>query len=317
MFRLTSALVLVAGSALGQGTHALPASDFTWVGGGEGMHGVVAFHGADVRFDGDSVKGQPYSAEAVTETTQQLPDGNRITRTNRTMIYRDSEGRTRREETLQGIGPWATADQQRTVIFIQDPVEGAHYVLHPQEKTARKMPLPKLHAQFSNVEIEDGTTGTQRRLKARAAGTVSTRLDAVAGAAVVKQVFEALDEEKLDNRIIEGVEAEGTRTTLTIPAGQIGNERPIEIVSERWFSPELGVELLTTRNDPRMGTTTYRLQNIQRSEPPLTMFLPPDDYKIEEGDPFAGKVIKIRRGAQGEADVEVDAEIERRPQHDR
>lgn len=303
MFRFISALVLLSGSALGQGTHATPASDFTWFGGGGGLHGVVSFHGADVRFDGEPVKGQPYSAEAVTETTQQLPDGNRITRTNRTMIYRDSEGRTRREETLQGIGPWATADQQRTVIFIQDPVEGAHYVLHPHDKTARKMPLPKLSEQFPHAD-QTTEAGTERNrfVHANTVKTTATKI----GGYLDRPKPDPPKEETLDSRIIEGVEAEGTRTTLTIPAGQIGNERPIEIVSERWFSPELGVELLTTRNDPRMGTTTYRLQNIQRSEPPLTMFLPPDDYKIEEGDPFRTRSIHIQR-IIGDPEAEVES----------
>ncbi len=85
--------------------------------------------------------------------------------------------------------------------------------------------------------------------------------------------------------MIEGVESEGTRTTVTISAGQIGNELPIQIVSERWFSPELQVVILSKHNDPRMGETVYRLSNINRSEQPRTLFEVPSDYKIVESSP--------------------------------
>jgi len=67
--------------------------------------------------------------------------------------------------------------------------------------------------------------------------------------------------------------ANGSRSTTTIPAGQIGNEQPIQIVSEQWVSPDLQVLVLTKHTDPRSGETTYRLNNITRVEPANT-FLP-------------------------------------------
>ena len=85
----------------------------------------------------------------------------------------------------------------------------------------------------------------------------------------------------LGKQIIEGVEAEGTRTTITIPAGEIGNERPIEIVSERWYSPELQLVVMTRNSDPRSGETTYKLTNINRTEPAKTLFEVPSDYTIK------------------------------------
>jgi hypothetical protein len=81
--------------------------------------------------------------------------------------------------------------------------------------------------------------------------------------------------------VIEGVQAEGARTVVTIPAGTIGNQAPIEIVSERWFSPELGVVVMSRRSDPRFGETTYRLQNIVRGEPSPELFQVPPDYTVE------------------------------------
>ena len=88
--------------------------------------------------------------------------------------------------------------------------------------------------------------------------------------------------EQLGKQTIEGVEAEGTRATTTIPAGEIGNERPIVITSERWYSPELQTVVMTRRSDPRQGETTYRLTNINRSEPPRSLFEVPADYTIKE-----------------------------------
>jgi len=83
---------------------------------------------------------------------------------------------------------------------------------------------------------------------------------------------------------MEGVSAEGTRTTITIPAGQIGNEQPIVTVTERWYSPELQVMVMNKRTDPRTGTTTYKLTNVNRSEPSPALFQVPADYTINNSE---------------------------------
>jgi hypothetical protein len=88
--------------------------------------------------------------------------------------------------------------------------------------------------------------------------------------------------EQLGKQIIEGVLAEGTRTTETIAAGEIGNERPIEIVSERWYSPELQLVVMTRHSDPRSGETTYKLTNINRAEPVKSLFEVPAGFTVKE-----------------------------------
>jgi hypothetical protein len=93
--------------------------------------------------------------------------------------------------------------------------------------------------------------------------------------------------ESLGKQTIEGVEAEGKRTTTTIPADAIGNERPIEMVSETWYSPELQTTIMSKRSDPRTGETTYRLTNIRRGEPDASLFQVPSDYTVKEGG-FSG-----------------------------
>ena len=87
------------------------------------------------------------------------------------------------------------------------------------------------------------------------------------------------ERKSLGTRDFDGVKADGTQTTQTIPAGEIGNEKPIVIVSERWFSPELQLVVFARTRDPRAGETTYRLANLKRGEPPAELFKVPADYR--------------------------------------
>lgn len=213
-----------------------------------------------MRFGDRLVKGVPYSAQIVTESTQTLGDGTRITRKSTGAVYRNGEGRTRREQKLGAIGPIALEGEPQQVVFINDPVGGAHYVLDEGSRTARKLPYlenppaqPPLPSDF-----------------AEKADPVKT--------------------ESLGKQMIEGVEAEGTRSTITIPAGRVGNDRPLEIVSERWYSPELQVVVLSKHKDPFAGENVYRLTNISRDEPALNLFEVPAGYSIttEKGPPRNG-----------------------------
>jgi len=222
----------------------------------------------EMRFDGKVVKGAPYSATAITESVQTLPNGARITHKTTASIYRDSEGRTRREMTLDRIGPFATADEPAQMIFINDPVAGVLYILDQRNHTARKMANDRPSRRSPSERAPE-----RAHEKAPAEGKT----------------------ESLGKQVIEGVEAEGVRSVITIPEGRIGNDRPIEIVSERWDSSELQTVVLSKHNDPRFGESVYRLTNINRAEPAQTLFEVPADYKVEEGQPggfFGGRRMK-------------------------
>ncbi len=73
--------------------------------------------------------------------------------------------------------------------------------------------------------------------------------------------------ESLGTQVTDGLNTEGTRYTSTIAAGEIGNAKPITVVSEQWYSSELQMVVASKRSDPRFGDVTYTLTNIQRSEP--------------------------------------------------
>jgi hypothetical protein len=247
-------------------------------------------------FDGAVVKNAPYSAEAVTETTQTLADGNRISRKTNATLYRDSEGRTRREEALGAIGPWASNGEPAQSVFINDPVSKTNLVLDTKNKTAHKMPSPrvmmtealnglneaKIKVERTSVtEIEHQSQSTNGDGPAAAAAKIQAEMAMThlqPGMTLSSGSEKNAQKESLGTQMIEGVQAEGTRTTITIPAGAIGNDLPIQVVSERWYSPELHTVVMTKHSDPRMGDTVYRLTSINRSEPAPSLFQAPADY---------------------------------------
>jgi hypothetical protein len=248
------------------------------------MH--IEFMSGPIAFDSEPVTGAPYSADAVTEVVQTLADGNRIVRESKAQVSRDGKGRTRREEGLSMFGPViggpnGTAELRH--VQISDPTSKTTIMLDLQNKIAHKVPAPTFT--FNDKPIGAGARVEQFQIAlpppppgAPAGGVHVFRREGIAaGDAAAKPVAE-----KLGTQLIEGVEAEGTRTTLTIPAGQIGNELPITVVSERWFSPELKVLVMSRQSDPRYGETTYRLTNLTRGEPSPDLFEVPADFKVVE-----------------------------------
>ena len=91
-----------------------------------------------------------------------------------------------------------------------------------------------------------------------------------------------ISSDALGNKQILGLRAEGTRQTMTIPAGVFGNVGPIQVVTERWYSPELRIVLESRRSDPRLGDVTYRVTSLVRGEPDAALFAIPADYATIE-----------------------------------
>ena len=219
----------------------------------------VRLLGAQSGRPGQVVKGAPYSADVTSEITQTLADGNKIRQASSERVYRDSEGRTRREPslaTLSSVAPGGSAPQ---VAFIDDPIAGVSYALDLPNRTvtrsAWRQPLPGNQPQAPN----------QPRRQAQGANDPNVKT------------------ESLGRQIVAGVPADGDRTTLTIPAGQIGNALAIQIVTERWYSPDLQTVVLRKRSDPRAGETVFQLTNIIRAEPPSTLFVAPPDFQVVQG----------------------------------
>ena len=236
---------------------------------GPGGPGGARFLGAEPGMGGRVVKNAPYSADVVTESTQTLADGNHIRQSSTSHFSRDSEGRTRLEQSLNGLAAIAGGTTLPHVVFIHDPVAGQSYALNANSKTVTRSGMP--HGRGPQAE----GFGNSMRDQGRGRGQFGAR----------NANEQNVKTESLGRQTIEGVLADGTRTTLTIPAGQMGNEQPIQVVTERWFSPDLQTVVLSKRSDPRTGETVTRLSNINRSEPSSTLFQVPADYKVTDENP--------------------------------
>jgi hypothetical protein len=274
---------------------------------------------------GSVVKGAPYSAEAVTDTTQTLADGNRIVQHSTATEYRDSEGRERREQVLANLGGFSAQSNPVQTIFISDPVAGVNYSLNSSDRSAMKLPVPTLpppppgggfapdvlyrQVTINGVSVSGPASGPGPMIAATVS-SVAGPVTATAGpgsnaifvrrgmvstaGATFDQALPAPNVEQLGSKSIAGVSATGTRTTITIPAGQIGNDQPIVITDERWYSPELQVTVQSTHSDPRVGATTYALQNVSRAEPSPTLFQVPADYAVTDApEPFTKRVMPL------------------------
>jgi hypothetical protein len=268
---------------------------------------------------GITVKGAPYSGEEVNQTDQLLADGTRIHRENRSTVYRDSEGRTRRE----------TPDN----ITITDPVANVTYILDPKSMTGQKLAMATATYAFSRSGSSGGTgtptTATftmtsdgdgpariivngepldekavaEAMAKAKASGATQTvtyeRREVTTGVGsgtgvgvgvgtaggvfrVGGKALRNAAREELGKQTIEGVNADGMREVSTIEAGAIGNDRPIQISTESWYSADLQMNVMTKHSDPRNGDESFRLTNINRAEPAAYLFQLPAGYQINE-----------------------------------
>ena len=265
-----------------------------------GMANNVSFVAGEL-IGGKTVAGAPYSAQIVTDSVQTLADGNRIVQHGTGSVARDSQGRERRQMPLPSLGANGAGSPPQNVI-ISDPVAGVNYMLNPEDHTAAKLPSPPAGLPTPQVATA-GATG------AMVAGVMTKHVEILtggpgpgaAGAAGAGPVMfyrssgsaaspDPPATEDLGTQQIQGVSAQGTRTTITIPAGQIGNDQALKIVDERWYSPELQVVVLQKHSDPRMGQNTYSLQAISRAEPSPDLFQVPADYMVRDSPAIQYKI---------------------------
>ena len=231
---------------------------------------------------GAPVQGAPYSATITNESIQTLEDGTHINQTTTGNIARDSQGRTRQDAFLPPIGNLSAADAPH-IVFIQDPVAQTAFTLDLTDKTARKMPaLP------ANISTSDASGGGPVKFAMQLSDSMPSGGPPPMGIAMQRTIVANSDQgqvntEDLGSQTMEGVLVNGVRTTRTIPAGEIGNDKPISIVTEVWTSPDLKTIIYSKRTDPRMGQQTFQLTNLVRSEPDSSLFTVPPDFKIVDG----------------------------------
>jgi len=241
--------------------------------GGPGFHrmellGIGGFHGNKV------VTGAPFSAVAVTTFSHTLADGNKISNTHQVNLYRDSQGRFRKDGTVPPMGELAVA-QPHSFVVIHDPVASKGYLLNPDKKVAHVMTMKGHGHKGPNAPVGDASS---------AAAPDAIEANEPENPNVTK--------ESLGTQTINGISAQGTRYTRVIAAGSIGNDKTITVTREVWYSPDLQMVVQSKHSDPRFGDTTYSLTNIQRTEPAANLFTVPSDYTVKEGGPRPGMMHK-------------------------
>jgi hypothetical protein len=242
---------------------------------------------------GEVVEDAPYSGVGTTEVVNTLADGNRIVHKNTMRYYRDSMGRTRTEYQLAAVGPF-TLDETRRVVMINDPVADKHYVLHEGMKRAdifsNTAPGPDPteapmagRSITKKVVIHDkpGTPGGPPDV-VFFAGPATAAVRLPPGAGCGPETRKLPQSVPMGERVIDGIKTVGSSLQFTLAPGEVGNEQPINVRSEQWFSPELRVVIASTHRDPLAGDTTYRLEQISRAEPDPSLFTVPADYTKSE-----------------------------------
>ena len=229
-------------------------------------------------FNPQTVAGSPFSATDQSHSLQVLGDGTRIERTESHRLYRDSQGRTRTESGAAGS----------RIVTIQDPVAGTMVTLNEAARTAEKSAAPRMQMQLQKATA--GLAAARVQIQGHIAGDGPATVTMTQGLAVPGSaaVFSSTkpDTEELPAQNINGVLASGKRTTLTIPAGEIGNDRPIRVVGETWYSNDLQMMVKSSNTDPRFGDTNFELTSINRVEPDPSLFQIPADYNVVESKAF-------------------------------
>jgi hypothetical protein len=192
----------------------------------------------------------PFTATVNTEWIRQLPDGSAITLKNHRAIARDAAGRIFQERRAL-VPDEAKANSGVTQIEISDPVLHELYICIPQEHTCQL-------EEFSPRESAPyGSPG---------------KLHLAQGA--------SSESEDLGKQSIGGVETAGTRETTVIPANTIGNNSPLISKREFWYSPQLGVNLISKLQHPLSGTQNFEVSDITLGEPDAKLFEVPSGSRI-------------------------------------
>jgi hypothetical protein len=258
--------------------------------------GTVTTFGMEA-LGGKVVTGKPFVGTEERHSLQVLGDGTRIETSDTDKIYRDEQGRTRVE---RDGGKFVT---------IQDPVSGTTFELDTTARTFRKsqvrtsiqvrssasgnvsyVAVDQLKKQAAESLAAAGGVTVARLSETEASGQAAAMADelkkkllaetAAAGSSdkISLKAENAVPKVDLGTQMVNGVMAQGSRTTLTIPVGQIGNDRAIRVVGEQWYSNDLQMMVKSSNTDPRFGDTTYQLTGITQVSPDPSLFQAPADY---------------------------------------
>ena len=195
--------------------------------------------------------GAPFTATVVTEWTRLLEDGTTTTIKNHRTVARDSVGRVFQER--RNFSP--NGDKETTTLSeldYVDPIRHELYVCFARTHTCNVHPYD-----------QPATAPVSR--------PASVTLPNGAGSITL---------ESLGQNAIDNLEVLGSREITTINRGANGYQHPEPTIKEFWYSPQLEVNLITKRFEPRGGAQNFTLENINLNEPNPNLFVPPANYKL-------------------------------------
>jgi hypothetical protein len=225
------------------------------------MAGMFEFGGLMGGFGGKVVTGQPIMASFSITRTETLP-GNTITNTTNGTFARSADGSTYRNVKFTAIGPWASSGKAKEFAYIRNIAQGMQYLVNVSKGTYEAFPIREHNPPKGPMK--------DRPDKPNAADESVTDNPNGSFKDPVTNTLYPVDDRKV---------------TRTIPAGAIGNQSPIVVTSERWYSSALNLLLAETHSDPRFGTTTYQLSNIGQS-PAASLFVPDPSFQQVHGGKF-------------------------------
>jgi hypothetical protein len=201
--------------------------------------------------------GAPFSATVHTEVVRILADGSTATVRNRRTVVRDSTGRIFQERAFF----FADGDAEPRIRALQysDPNRHEYYDCIVAQKTC----YLSTYARQAMTAMPAGIGGAE-----------------ACGCATPRGQGHNVQQEALGQKTIESVDAIGSREITTLAAGDFGNEKAQPIVKEFWYSPRLGINLVTKRFDPRSGSQNFIVDHLSLDEPDPHVFEPPADYRV-------------------------------------
>jgi len=239
----------------------------------QSMPGVAMVANNSVRFGGVNsselppVINAPFSAVGTTEEITKLIDGNRIVKKRVSNFYRDAKGRTRVETSLDQIPGGFRGFPVST--HLHDPLTGENYMLNVQNKQATAFPSagpePVIQAPVSAPPVRWQLSVAYSTFGFGGFGGLA----------------ESGNTKSLGEKSIGGIRAVGTRTEYVVAKNTIGNVKPIKLIADQWFSPELGVILSSTQTSSAGFENIYKLEQINQTEPDAELFTVPADFKKE------------------------------------
>ena len=204
----------------------------------------------------------PYFADIISTYDRTTPSGESLHREMRSKIYRDTQGRTRRE--TEQITP--STGQKRVSVLINDPISNTVTSLDPQTRTAH---------------VRDGSIIPPPKQAVRSRPEILTAPPVASSVAVEPAASTAEAKvEELGTQVIEGLTAKGTKITTRLASAAGGKEQPRTLVVSKWVSEKLHIEVLTEIDDVPENHRTIRLVNILRTEPESGLFEIPSGYAV-------------------------------------